>query len=1212
MGFSQKEKIYYGSEANQKISGAELIRYTERSTAPNFIKLQVGKLVDEKLEKLWLQKVLAMKEQDNFKLINVEKDQLGMEHYRYRQTYFNYPVEASMYLVHKKAGKVIAANGDYFPSINAATQANFSQSVAIQKAKNHIGAEKYMWEETLSQGKHSDEFKPTVELVVTAADGDIMHKNFVLAYKVDIYAQKPLSRNYVFVDALTGNILYTKNRIHTADTLGTAHTKYSGVQQITTDYTGSTFRLRESGRGNGVNTYDMNNGTSYGSATDFTDADNNWNNVNSQQDEVATDAHWGAEKTYDYYWNNFGRNSIDGNGFTLNSYVHYSNSYVNAFWDGQRMTYGDGNGTSYTPLVPIDVAGHEITHGLTSFTADLIYQNESGALNESFSDIFGAAIEFYSKTGDWLMGEECSTSGTGFRSMSNPNSKGDPDTYLGTNWYSGTADNGGVHTNSGVQNFWFYLLTDGGAGTNDNGDAYSVTGIGISKAAAISYRNLTIYLTSTSNYSDARFYAIQSAIDLYGACTQEVESTTDAWYAVGVGSNYIPQVIADFNATPTNSCSAPTIVQFSNTSVNASSFIWDFGDGNTSTQNDPTHTYTAVGTYDVQLIATGGACGSDTMTKTAFIVIDTSNACDVILSQSTSIQTQTACSGTVYDNGGQNNDYTGNTDYQVTIQPSGAANVTLNFSSFNFEDGYDYLYIYDGSSTSAPLIGAYTGSNLPNGGTITSTYGSITIRQYTDPFLEASGFAAAWNCNYATSAPTVDFKANITNACDGEIYFIDQSTNGPTSWSWNFGDGSTSTQQNPTHFYQNDGTYNVTLTATNSFGNNSITKNGYITVSRNAAPTSSGVTRCGEGSVTLSASGAGTIYWYNSATSTTPIGIGNTLNTGTVSSSTVFYAADGVKAPSSYVGPQNNSFGTGGYHGNSQPQALYFDVYKPLNLKSVLVYAGSSGNRTINLYDSQQNVIQSKTVNIPSGQSRVALDFNIQPGTSYSIGGANMDLYRNNSGSSYQYILPDVLTITGSTAGSDYYYYYYDWEVEWDSCFSNRASVPVTIVSGNADFSTSINDLTVDFTDNSTTASSWDWDFGDGNTSTSQNPTHTYTADGTYNVRLVVGTQECDTIIKEVQVGKIAVDNSLLSQNLKIYPNPFTEELNFEIPVFDYSKLTIQAFDMTGRKVADIFNGSVSSDVKMKWTEAQKLIEGAYIFRIQLGNEVIYKKFLKL
>ena len=392
---------------------------------------------------------------------------------------------------------------------------------------------------------------PKAELVYYTDEQEVNAERMRLAYKLDLYAQEPVGRRVYFVDAETGAILGQREIMHNVNATGTAVTGYSGSQSITTDsYTGG-YRLQETGRGNGIQTLNLNRGTSYSTATDFTDADNYWNNANTNLDQYATDAHWGAEKTYDYYKNTYNRNSIDNAGFAIRSYVHYSTNYFNAFWDGSRMTYGDGSSyDNYQPLTAIDVCGHEITHGLTAFTANLNYSYESGALNEGFSDIFGTVIEFYAKptAGNWLIGEAFYT----LRSMSNPNTYGQPDTYRGTNWANGTSDYGGVHTNSGVLNFWFYLLSQGGSGTNDNSVAYSVTGIGITKAAAIAYRTLTVYLTSTSQYANARTWSIQAAADLYGAASNEVIQTINAWNAVGVVDAQCPA-----NLTITANVTAP-------------------------------------------------------------------------------------------------------------------------------------------------------------------------------------------------------------------------------------------------------------------------------------------------------------------------------------------------------------------------------------------------------------------------------------------------------------------------------------------------------------------------------------------------------------------------------------------------------------------------------------------------------------------------------
>jgi Zn-dependent metalloprotease len=435
-----------------------------------------------------------------------------------------------------------SANGCFYPDINMAVNAALSEKNALDKVLQTVNAQKYAWQNT--QGVVTP--YPKGELVVLPLKKQ-NEKGFdyKLAYKFDIYAVKPLSRAYIFIDANTGLILKSINRIETTNAVGSASTKYSGTQTITTDMaSASNYRLRETGRGNGIETYNMKTGTDYTTAVDFTDNDNNWNNVNAQQDEAATDAHWGAERTYDYYKNVHNRNSYDNLGAKLVSYVHFNVQYDNAYWDGREMTYGDGDGTSFTgALTALDICAHELTHAVTGSTANLAYQNESGALNESFSDIFGNTIEYVNKpaTASWLIGEDVTAGRAGLRSMSDPKSFNQPNTFQGNNWVPFTTspdqtnDQGGVHTNSGVQNYWYYLLVQGGSGTNDFGVSYNVTGIGFTDAAKIVYRNLTVYLTPNVTYNDARDGSLKAAADLFGATSTQYAQTQAAWCAVGVG-----------------------------------------------------------------------------------------------------------------------------------------------------------------------------------------------------------------------------------------------------------------------------------------------------------------------------------------------------------------------------------------------------------------------------------------------------------------------------------------------------------------------------------------------------------------------------------------------------------------------------------------------------------------------------------------------------
>jgi Zn-dependent metalloprotease len=1176
LSYSLHAQILTGKSASNRISNAEMVRFTEKSAAPDYIRLMPGKEIPLEKSMSWMFDVFGFTDNDKLVPMKSDKDKIGFTHQKFTQTYANIPVEHGTIIVHSKNNKISSVNGLFVQGLQTETTPSISEEQALQFALDHIGAQVYMWqipgaEEQLKSVFPNQTYTPKASLVLVSADASYTPASFRLAYKFDIYAASPLSRQYMYVDAANGNILAKNDRIHHSDVSATAETRYSGTRTMVTDSLSSTsFRLRETGRGQGIETYNLEQGTNTAQAVDFTDSDNYWNNVNAAQDEVATDAHWGAEMTYDYFYNVHNRNSIDNNGFKLVSYVHYDVAYNNAFWNGTEMTYGDGDGSLFNPLTCLDVTGHEIAHGLTEYTAGLIYSYESGALNESFSDIFGTAIDFYYRPtyANWLIGDEMTVSGNGIRSMSNPNAFGDPDTYLGTNWYTGSNDNGGVHTNSGVQNHWFYILSDGASGTNDLGNSYSVTGLGTTSAGEIAFRNLTVYLTSSSQHADARFYAIQSAADLFGACTAEVIATTDAWYAVGVGPAFTMGVTADFSVDQNTGCQVPFTVQFSNLTMNGGTYHWDFGDNTTSTLNNPSHTYTTFGTFDVTLEADGGACGADTTIQVSYINIDTANPCIVVLS-TTSNQTQTACNGYLYDTGGPGGNYQDNTTATITISPIGASNVTLNFSQFAFESGYDYLYIYDGPNTSSSLIGAYDGFTLPNGGSITSTGSSITIQQTSDFGVTELGFELEWVCTLSTVPPVTNFSASTTSTCSGIVDFSDLSTAGPTSWHWDFGDNTTSTSQNPSHTYTSNGTYTVVLIASNSYGTDTLTLTNYITVNLPAAPTVTGDQICVGNTASVSANGSGTIYWYPSANSQNPLYIGNPYQTPILSSTTTYYAEDRVPGAIAIGGPADNTFGGGGNFTNDV-RYLIFDVMQPCTLKTVKVYAQGAGNRTIEHRDAAGNVINSVTINIPTGTQVITLDFPLSPGTDYQLGiSGDVDLYRNNNSASFPYTISNLAEITGTNAGQPgFYYFYYDWNLQEADCISSRTAVNATVDQVTANYSFTVNQGTVDFTDMSSGASAWFWNFGDSNTDTQQNPSHTYTASGVYTVMLIATSANgiCyDTIYQVVNVVISSINPMSQLQGLEIYPNPVSNTLFFKNATG--INFSVQITDVTGRVV---------------------------------------------
>lgn len=726
----------------------------------------------------------------NAVLNHSEKDNLGFEHFRYQQTYAGIPVDNATYVVHVKNGAVLSENGKWIKDFPAglATRASVGKTAALQKAMDFVGAREYKWqipaEEAFIKREQNDpnaSFYPRFDLVYYSQENDVVPAELRLAYKLDIYANYPLSRQYVYVDALTGKILGSRQLIHSTNATGTAVTAYSGTQTITTDFTGSTYRLRETGRGNGINTYDMRlAGTNYAAAVDFTDADNNWNNVNANKDQYATDGHWGTEKTYDYYFTKFNRNSVDNAGFALNSYVHtnlvafgYGNN-INAFWDGTRMTYGDGGtsgGTTYTPLTAMDVCGHEITHGVTERTSNLVYSKESGAMNEGFSDIFGTAIEFYAKgaNGNWLIGENI---GAAFRNMANPNQFSQPDTYGGTYWVNTTSctpsnanDQCGVHTNSGVLNFWFYLLSQGGSGTNDIGSVYSVTGIGIDAAAAIAYRTNTVYLVSTATYASARTAAIQAATDLYGAGSAQVIATTNAWYAVGVGAAYnacsTPGGLASSGITNTGATVSWTAVSGANSydvdyKISTSTTWTNAATGTTSTS--VALSGLTLGTIYDWRVRTNCSAGSSAYAQAQFTTTGGTSCSTAFEPNETQAAAAAISSGVT--NSAAISTSTDIDYYKITT--TATSNIVYNLVG---PTGVDYdLYIYNSAGTQ---IGSGTGSTA----TETVTLNNQAAGTY---YIKVIGY------NGANSATCYTIKATAT-AVTGCQSSYDNSTNGTTA-----------------------------------------------------------------------------------------------------------------------------------------------------------------------------------------------------------------------------------------------------------------------------------------------------------------------------------------------------------------------------------------------------------------------------------------------
>ncbi|MFF3420656.1 M4 family metallopeptidase [Streptomyces sp. NPDC002698] len=468
---------------------------------------------------------------ENLVARDVMKDADGTVHTRYERTYEGLPVLGGDLVVDtSRSGKT----GHVYKATKASLKvATLKPAIAAATAEK----------QALSAAKDAGSAKTAADQaprkVIWAASGKP-----TLAYETVVGGlQDDGTPNelHVITDAATGKKLYEYQGIKN----GIGNTQYSGQVTLTTTQSGSTYTLNDGARG-AHKTYNLNRGTS-GTGTLFSQTSDTWGNgAGSNAATAGADAHYGAAETWDFYKNVFGRSGIKNNGVGAYSRVHYGNAYVNAFWDDSCfcMTYGDGSGNTHA-LTSLDVAAHEMSHGVTSNTANLNYSGESGGLNEATSDIFAAGVEFYAgnstDVGDYLVGEKIDINGDGtpLRYMDKPSKDGGSK----DSWYSGVG-NVDVHYSSGIANHFFYLLSEGSGAKVVNGVSYNsptsdglpVTGIGRDKALAIWYRALTTKFTSTTNYAAARTGTLAATGELYGTTSAEYTAVQNAWAAVNVGT----------------------------------------------------------------------------------------------------------------------------------------------------------------------------------------------------------------------------------------------------------------------------------------------------------------------------------------------------------------------------------------------------------------------------------------------------------------------------------------------------------------------------------------------------------------------------------------------------------------------------------------------------------------------------------------------------
>ncbi|MBK9455434.1 MAG: M4 family metallopeptidase [Bacteroidetes bacterium] len=508
--------------------------------------------------------LLGISNRDELKLMKVNTDKAGNKHFKFAQFYNGVRVEGVEHMSHERNGKLHLINGNFIPGLNINTTAMVSETDAIEKVLAANPAQIYLWED--EQAEQSFKKKkndanatlyPTPELLIAKINpkGPETADNYTLVYRMYVFAKVPDIAKYVYVNANTGEILRERSLEHSCNST-TVETTFNGAQLMYTDFRDETctygtdgfdyYSVNDCNAGSEIRSNYRNDD---GDDDLVCDSDNDWAWVEFSGSGLMTmTSLWAVSEAFKYYDIVHGHESFDGTDGLIDLFSNkvYTNDADEEYCTNANFTsildniyFGAGNdcipGTTddYNTL---DIAGHEFMHGIIEYAHfdALDYYAESGALNESFADIFGEMVEYWIEGGDSVLYLVANDRGT-LRSMRDPNDYGDPDTYVGDNWAPLDGDDeGGVHTNSGVQNFMFYLLSEGGSGVNDYGVEYTVEGIGHDKAQDIAWGAMMDYLNAADGYITARNAWIQSAIDLFGSCSQEVISVGQAWQAVGV------------------------------------------------------------------------------------------------------------------------------------------------------------------------------------------------------------------------------------------------------------------------------------------------------------------------------------------------------------------------------------------------------------------------------------------------------------------------------------------------------------------------------------------------------------------------------------------------------------------------------------------------------------------------------------------------------
>jgi len=708
-----------------------------------------------------LRQSLGLDERHDFSVQRGHVDELWQTHTRLNQFFQGVRVWGGEVITHENA------DGSFRPMT---TELRRNITISVKPTLSDVEVLGLVHADLNPKGAYA--YAPTTELVIFPEMMEVARRSGrpdremgaedvarqVLRYKLAYHVHTELENGTeetahtdYMVDAHSGVILKKWSTLHTTDAVGSGKSQFSGTVAIHTNLNGSSYELKDTYRAMNISTYDLAHGTSSTSTgTLYTDSDNVWGDgtnytgsttstTSATGQTAAVDAHYGVEMTYDFYKNVLGRNGIDGNNKATYSRVHYSTSYDNAFWSDTCfcMTYGDGS--SFKSLESLDVAGHEMSHGVCANSANLAYSGESGGLNEANSDMFGNMVELYAAnsfalpaTVDntnacWTVGEKLETTSypTPLRYMYKPSLDGSS-----KDAWSSTLGNLDVHYSSGPANRMFFFLSQG-ASSSSTSNYYSsyaasgFTGIGPEKAIKIWYRALTTYMTSSTNYASARTACLSAASDLYGTTGAEYAAVQNAFGAINVGSLAPTGVTVAISPT-TATVAAGATYQFT-ASVSGSTtttVTWTATGGTVSTTGLFTAPTTA-GTYTVKATST-----ADT-TKSASATVTVTAAGTVSI-------TMTPTTATVATGGTQ----------QFTASVTGSTNTAVTYTATGGTISSTGLY------TAPTTAGTYTVTAKASADTTKTATSTVTVTSTSTTYAEVESNGTTSTANVLGSTIT--------------------------------------------------------------------------------------------------------------------------------------------------------------------------------------------------------------------------------------------------------------------------------------------------------------------------------------------------------------------------------------------------------------------------------------------------------------------------